>query len=247
MFRRSSVARSTRLLQRLGVLCVLLGLSTTALGARCVEHSVVRTDEAGNTYLLGEIFNDTDVQGSEMTFRATLFDAQHAVMAWKDIQIQCPGDLAAHSQIAYGVKFDEPNLPAPASFEVKPIAGKALAEPPPAPGLSVAGASANWESGSREKVFVKLAVRNDGDSTLTPQMCAVAYDAAGTVRSISPFDPKTRHENTTLHPGDTLAYDFELVGQQGAATVRAWLWFPGSAPGTSSYQPLMTEALGIAY
>jgi hypothetical protein len=230
--------------RRIAFAIVLASMAVVAMGARCVENSIVRTDGQGYTYLLGEIYNDTDVHGSEMTFRATLFDGAGGLMAAKDVML-CPGDLAPQSHVAYAVRFDEPHLPSPARFEVRPVAGRALERPAPASGIRVASAGAVWRPGSRERLTVHVALRNDGSQSVVPAMCGVTYDLDGKVRSMSPVDPAQFHADVRLDPGETQAFDFSLVGQQGAETVRAWFWFPGDAPTTSVFQPAMTEQLII--
>jgi hypothetical protein len=80
--------------------------------------------------------------------------------------------------------------------------------------------------------------------TITPKMCGVTYDATGKVRSVTPIDPAAFHANPALTPGQQTVLDFSLVGQAGATSARAWLWFPDGS-GVSRYLPLMTEAIPV--
>ena len=45
------------------------------VAARCVENTSLYRDGSGNWVLVGEMYNDTKVQGTEMVLGATLFDA----------------------------------------------------------------------------------------------------------------------------------------------------------------------------
>ena len=224
----------------------MLGFALTAMGARCIENVAVRKDDAGNTYLLGEIYNDTDVQGVGLTLRATLYDDAHNVIASKDT-LMCPANLQPHGITGYAVKFDEQNLNY-SSFDVRPTAGKTLDQPLPVPQLQVEKVAAEFVTSGTDQhgVNVTLLVRNTGASAYaSPQLCLVAYDTSGKVRSFSPIDPKLFHADTALSPGKTTDLSVSLRGQVDAVRLRVWVWFPDS-PTASLYQPLMTDALPIA-
>jgi hypothetical protein len=229
-------------MRRAAAAIVVAALGIAGVGARCIENVTVRIDGDGYTYLLGEIYNDTEIQGSEMVLQATLFDGGHNVIATKAVDVMCPGDLAPHSHSAYAVRFDQPGLPPYASYEVRPVAGRALAEPASASGVEILSASAHWTPRTaRENVAISVSARNGGAHAVTGvALCGVTYDGEGRVRSVT-----SQQRAVTIAAGDTKRFDFTLRGQGGAATARAWLWFPGPTPGTSRYLPLITDPLPI--
>lgn len=224
----------------------LLILSVTALAgisARCIENVAIYKT-GSDTILLGEIFNDTDVHGTNVVLQATLYDGERNVIAAQNMTVMCPGDLAPHSQSAYAFLFAAKNLPAHASYDVRPISGRALETPPPALDVDVVSATAGFKGGSDGDLTMRLTVRNNSDVTITPEMCGVTYDGSGKVRSVTPFNPSQFQGDPALRPGQDTVLDFALTGQNGAATVRAWLWFPGPG-GVSRYLPVMTAAVPI--
>lgn len=221
---------------------VLLLIAVAAIGARCIENVAILTDDAGHTVMLGEIYNDTDVQGTRMTVRLTLLDANGNAMASKDTRT-CPPDLQPHGLSSYAVQFDELNLPPAASWDVRPVSAVTLESPLPESGVVVASADASW---SGETVNVKFSVENNSDETYERvQLCAVTYDAENKVRSWNPFDPTGSGKSGTLTAQTRSDLSFTLRGQAGAVSARVWLWIPGSTTDTSPYQPVMTAPLVI--
>jgi hypothetical protein len=223
---------------------VLISTSLIAMGARCIENVAVRSDDQGNTYLLGEIYNDTDVQGTQIVVRAMLKDLNGAVVATKDTTT-CPPDLQPGGLSSYGVQFDEKNLPAGLTWEVRPIAGVTLPKHNPDSGVVVTSKRVVRRGTGLDVTFK---VRNQSNLTHErPQLCAVMYDGSGKVGSWSPFDPAYMGIDTTLRPDETVDLSFNLRDQSpDAASVRVWLWIPGPDPGTSRLQPVMTDPIQIS-
>jgi hypothetical protein len=230
--------------QRAVGLAAIIVLAVVATGARCIENVAVRTDGQGGTYLLGEIYNDTDVQGTRIVVRTMLKDASGNILASKDTAT-CPPDLQPGGLSSYGVKFDEQDLPPGLAWEVRPIAGVTLPQHLPDPGIVVT------ESGVRRVgsgLAIAFKVRNDSSTSYqNPQLCAVMYDGAGKVGSWSPMDAESVIGVNTIGSARTTDLSFSLRDQApDAARVRVWLWIPGPDSGTSPYQPVMTEALLIS-
>jgi hypothetical protein len=213
------------------------------MGARCVENAVVRTDSDGYTYILGEMYNDTDVYGTDIVLRATLYDAAGGVIAAQNVSYTCPGDLSPQSHLGFGVRFDQPHLPPHASFDVRPISGTASAQPPPPLNLEIVSYSAEFAA-EAGKVSVSLTVRNNSSHTVVPAICAGMYDDTGKVRSISTVDLLTKYPDLTLAPGARTTIDYTLWGQDGATQARSWIWYP-DASGKSLFQPTLTRIVPI--
>src|SRR6185295_19190946 len=104
ILRRPSVAKKAALLS---VLCLLGAL---ALGARCIERTSIHVDADGYTHITGEMLNETDIQGTQIMLRGTLYDDQNNVVAQKDSPT-CPPDSQPNSQIIFDIRFDNPNVP----------------------------------------------------------------------------------------------------------------------------------------
>ncbi len=235
LLQRRAIERAVRFI-------VLFAIAVAAIGARCIENVAIRTDDSGHTFLLGEIYNDTDVQGTRLTVRLRLLDANGAVLASKDSPT-CPPDLQPHGLSSYGVQFDELNLPPAASWDVRPISAVTLDAPLPESGVVVASADATW---SGETANVAFRVTNNSNTTYDDaQLCAVTYDVENKVRSWTPFEPTTVGKSGTLAARTTSDLSFPLRGQAGAVAVRVWLWIPGGSTGTSPYQPVMTSPLVV--
>ena len=82
---------------RIGVLAVLVAGAVLAAGARCIENVRVYVDDDGYTHIAGEMYNETDIQGTSIMLRGTLLDAAGNVIAQKDSPI-CPPDSQPGAQ-----------------------------------------------------------------------------------------------------------------------------------------------------
>jgi hypothetical protein len=231
------------------LLAGLLALAVSATAARCVENTAVRTDSNGYTHVYGEMFNDTDVQGVDITVNARLLDAQGNVIGEKSGPI-CPPDLAPHGQSMFDIRLDNPNIPAPASFDVRPISGTTLAKPLPdskVPTLKTYARRLGADVG------VAFSLRNQ---SATPYQnvfgCAAFYDQKGKVISateslVFEVDDKGNIVGlAVLHPDhpELVAFVAEKVPAE-VVLARAWLWIAGPDFAGPHYQPIMTTPITI--
>lgn len=253
----SSVAIGSR---RLACVTAAAVLAVLSLGARCIENTSVSVDENGQTHIYGEMYNDTEVQGSAILLNGVLLDANGGVIAEKSAPL-CPPDSQPGKQSVFDIEFDQPNLPPHASYKVTAIGGKALNAPLPDPQVIVLQTDAIQLIGVPEfpgfpfengDVFFRFGLRNRSRTVYTGlQGCAAAYNNAGQVISTSAdtfggFDEE----------GDFVAGQLRFEAREDflmfmgdvpstAAYVRGWLWFGEEGAATSAYQFIMTGPITL--
>jgi hypothetical protein len=240
---------------------LLLGaVAVLAVGARCIENTSERVDRDGYTHILGEFFNETDVQATRVMVRGTLFDAAGNVVATKEAPI-CPPDSQPHSQSVFDIRFDNPNVPPHVRYEVRPASGVTLDAPLPNPNVLVLDTDAiGFEDFpfipgfpiTPEDVFFRFGARNRSQTVYTGlQACAAAYDNQGRVVAAAAdelleFDLDGNLVTATL-PFDQRVDMFLFIDEvpPEAVYVRGWIWFGDPAVGTSAYQSIMTQPITI--
>ncbi len=245
---------------RLIAVPLLLIAAVASIGARCIERTSVRVDKDGYTHITGEMVNDTDVQGTQIMLRGTLYDAADNVIATKDSPT-CPPDTQAHQQTAFDIRFDNPNVPPHARYEVRPISGVTLPSALPSPDVVLFSASAARLTGipdlpgldiSEDDVFFQFRGRNRSGVTYEGvQGCSAVYDQAGNVIHVESTEliqvdafgnpsPATMDSNQPYN-----AFMIAEDVPKGPVQVRVWLWFgPKDAP-TSQYQFVATSMITI--
>ncbi len=226
----------------------LAGFAALAVGARCIENVSLQTDSEGYRHLVGEMYNDTEVQGTGIVVKGTLLDAAGNVIAEKQAPL-CPPVSHPHSQGVFDIKFDQLGLPQPASWSVRVVDGRTQASPLPDPNVLVLKTIAAWWG---EDVIFAWQLRNRSQTPYTGlQGCAAVYNNAGQVvdADVGPFGTLT--EDGEWIPGGVLVTTTSMVFywlmedvSPDAALVRGWLWFEGPA-GTSGYQFSMTPKITI--
>ena len=239
----------------------LLALTAVfGLGARCIESTSVHVDKDGYTHVTGEMFNDTSIQGTHVMLRASLYDDQDNVVATKDA-LTCPPDTQAHDQSMFDIRFDNPNVPPFARYDVRPISGITLPAPLPDPDVVVLKTDAIRFTGipdipgipiTDKDVLLEFGVRNRSGVTIVGvQGCAAVYDQHGNV--VAAFTG----EVTELGPGG-IPQPAEF-GSAAPATafliirdvpttptqVRAWLWFGDKGAPTSPWKFFSTPLITI--
>jgi hypothetical protein len=240
----------------LSVLCLLGAL---ALGTRCIERTSIHVDADGYTHITGEMVNETDIQGTQIMLRGTLYDDQNNVVAQKDSPT-CPPDSQPNSQIIFDIRFDNPNVPPYARFDVRPISAitlpSKLADPdvvvlntdaarfqglPPIPGLGI----------TDNDVLFEFDARNRSTNVYTVQACAAVYDNQGAVIKVKEgevvsIDAEGHVGSAQL--GSTRPATFIFIAKdvpKGPVQVRSWLWFGQKGATTSSYQFVETPFITI--
>jgi hypothetical protein len=230
---------------RAATLMVIAGVALTALGARCIERTYVYVDDEGYTHITGEMVNDTNIQGSSILLQGTLYDGNNNVIATKTAPT-CPPTLDPQTQVVFDIRFDNPNVPPHARYEVRPISGQALEVANPDPDVVLFFADAFRFEGvppipgipfDDRSVFFFFNARNRSQQTYLVQGCAAVYDQQGrvvkvestelieeTATGIAPasMEPSTQPGTVFLVANDVPA---------GPVQARAWLWFgPKGAP-----------------
>jgi hypothetical protein len=239
---------------------LIVGVAFLTLGARCIENTHVYVDKEGYTHLTGEMYNDTNIQGAGLILRGTLYDAAGTVLAEKDAPT-CPPDLQPNSQVTFDIRFDNPGIPAHASYAVRAIGGRALPEALPKPDVVVLRTDAIRFIGfpeipgfpvSDSDVFFFFGVRNRSPQAFTGlQGCAAVYNNRGEIIASNAPELLQFDENGIPEPAvmdnqapGTVFMHVENVPQD-AAYVRGWLWFGEADAGTSAYQYIMTPIITI--
>jgi hypothetical protein len=238
--------RSFRRFAGIGSLAVVLSLAS---GAKCIERTSVYVDKDGYTHIVGEMVNETQVQGTGMMLMGTLYDANGGVIAQKIVPT-CPPDTQANSQIVFDVRFDNPSVPPHAGYDVRPVSGIALGQPLPNPDTLVLRTYAarykdlppfpGFED-FEDDVFIFFEVRNRSGQTLGHiQGCSAVYDQQGNVIHVFSGELIMLDENDSIVPALMEASDtpgvVTLVAENvptGPVQVKTWLWFgEKDAPGS---------------
>ncbi len=235
-------------------------VAALALGARCIDRTNVYVDKDGYTHITGELVNDTDIQGVQIMLRGTLFDAQGNVIAQKDAPT-CPPDTQPHQQIIFDIRFDNPNVPPYARYDVHVVSGRALSAPLPDPDVVVLGTDAARFEGlppipglgiTSQDVLFAFDVRNRSGHPYTGvQGCAAVYDNTGKV--IAAKSSELIQQDATGHIqtatlGFTAPETVFMIARdvpRGPVQVRAWLWFGDKGAPTSQYQFVPTPFITI--
>lgn len=239
---------------------LLLGAAALVLGARCIDRTSTYVDADGYTHITGEMVNDTDIQGTQIMLRGTLYDAAGNVVATKDAPT-CPPDTQPRQQTVFDIRFDNPNVPPWTKFDVRPISGKTLTSPLPGPGVVVLLPEAFRFTSpyvtpgltiSTKDVYFRFRVRNQTNSTISGvQGCAAVYDQAGNVVFVDSTEIIEQNVDGSISPATLdaqwLGYVYMVAKDvpAGPVQVRAWLWFgPKGAP-TSPVQFVSTSLITI--
>lgn len=208
------------------------------VGARCVDHQTLYRDDRGNLHVVGEIYNDTDVQGVDIVVGGTLYDAAGNVLA-SDQALICPNELSPHTRSTFDVEFhNSSGVPMPARYDVRPISGKTLATSLPALKTTLSSVTARRSGGSVE---VKVSIRATQGYEGFYYGCLAFYNAASDVV----------RQDTIIGFGDLPAgvpQSIDMIEPQiptEARNVRLWIVGPGASVIQSDYMAFMTDSIPI--
>ena len=246
--------------RRAGILGLLIAGAVMALGARCIERTTVYVDKDGYTHIVGEMVNETAVQGTAMMLQGTLYDSQDNIIAQKIVPT-CPPDTQPNSQVVFDVRFDNPSVPPHARYDVRAVGGKALPNLLPSPDVVILRTDAIRFEGfppipelgiSDSDVLFQFGARNRSGVPLAGiQGCAAVYNSAGDVTRVVIEELIQLDDNGNPVPavmGSEAPGQVFMVANDvppGALQVRAWLWFgPKGAP-TSQWQFVQTPFITI--
>ena len=236
--------------RRLLFVAALGAILPLAMSARCIERTSVYVDKEGYTHIVGEMVNDTQVNGQSIMLVGTLYDANNGVIAQKVVPT-CPPDTQPNSQIVFDVRFDNPNVPPHARYDVRPISGTALPGPKANPDVLVLRTAAIRFDGippipelgiSDDDVLFAFEVRNRSGLPLAVQGCAAVYNQQGNVISVVQTELVQIDEDGNVSPA-ILPHEFPVVVYMTAedvgttpTQVRTWLWFGNKGDATSQWQ-----------
>lgn len=246
--------------QRRAAIALLALTAVFGLGAKCIQGTSVHVDNDGYTHITGEMVNETDIQGTQIMLRGTLYDDADNVVATKDSPT-CPPDTQPHSLIMFDIRFDNPNVPPWARYDVRPISGKTLTQPLPDPDVVVLQTDAIRFEGipnlpglpiGDQDVLLRFGVRNRSGQTIEGvQGCAAVYDNRGAVVAAFTGELTSVDENGVPHPaifgseGPAVAYLIVKDVPTQPTQIRAWLWFGPKGSPTSAWQFFSTPLITI--
>jgi hypothetical protein len=246
--------------RRNAVVAALALSAALGLGAKCIQGTSVHVDKDGYTHVTGEMANETDIQGTQIMLRASLYDDAGNVVATKDSPT-CPPDTQPHSLVMFDIRFDNPNVPAFSRYDVRPISGKTLTAPLPDPNVAVLQTDAIRFQGvpnlpglqiTDKDVLLQFGVRNRSGQTITGvQGCAAVYDQHGNVVAAFTGELTSVDANGTPSPAvfgtDEPATAYMIVKDVPTepTQIRAWLWFGDKGAPTSPWQFFSTPLITI--
>lgn len=249
-----------RVLTRVAAFSAIVVMAVAGLGARCLENMHVFVDSEGYTHITGRMVNDTDIQGTNLVLRGTLYDGAGNVLATKD-QAPCPPDLKPYSEIIFDIRFDNPNIPPHARFSVNLVSGKALPAPLPDPKVVLFGSQAIRFTGipfapgvlpfDESDVLFGFDVRNQTNNTYPVQACAAVYDQQGRIIYTSNGEVVQFDENFNISPAQLLPQERTFITfiaddvPVGPVQVRAWIWFATKDAPTSQWNWVDTGKITI--
>jgi hypothetical protein len=225
------------------LVATLLLVATLGLGARCVENTSIRVDAQGYTHIYGEIYNDTDIQGHQMLIHGRLLRPDGSVIAEQSAPL-CPPDLPPHGQTQFDIRFDQPNLPAAASFDVRMAAGAASDAALPDPRIQLLSSGARLE---QAQAVLRMDIKNNsGVEYFNLNACVAGYDAAGRVVAANGTTLQNYNEQgTPIAGGLGPAPDYALLRLHDVPaevrSMRGWLWIAQDSTNVrGAYRPVMT-------
>lgn len=213
-----------------------------AVGARCVENTSVRVDSTGRTHIYGDIFNDTNIQGSQLLLHGRLLNADGSIIAEQDSFI-CPPNLAPHGQSMFDIQFNQPNLPLASSYDVHATGGTASDTPLPDARIAITSTRAYVDAGTP---LLRIDVQNNsGKEYFNLNGCVAGYDASGVVRSARSVRLHNQTESGTPTPGQGLGAKPDYIvlhlpdAPANVTSLRGWFWIDDGT-GKQIYQPVVT-------
>jgi hypothetical protein len=245
---------------RLGLIGLLAAVAMLATAARCIENVRVYVDADGYTHIVGEMYNETEIQGSAIMLRGTLYDGAGNVIASKDSPI-CPPDSQPGAQSMFDIRFDNPNLPPHTRYSVNAVGGTVLNQRLPDPNVLVLQTDAfrlinvppipffPWQDGD---ILFQFGIRNRSATVYTgAQGCSAAYNNQGQIvaTDAGPFfsiGPNGEIGDAILGNANRVDVFMEILNVPlDAAYVRAWIWLGQEGDPTSQYQFIMTPPITI--
>jgi hypothetical protein len=217
---------------------LLILAAFAAIGAKCIENETLYRGDDGDWHIVGEIHNETQVQGAGMVVGATLFDSGGNVLATAQSPA-CPYELSPGTFSVFDVRFHNSSaVPQPASYKINVVAGKALPGP-----LPVLEATVNNLSATRsgETVTIEGTIRLLRPYSGDFSGCAAFYDAGGNMLREWTIFGFGEINGTGPQP---LELPLPFVPDE-ATEVRFWLVGPGSEPLASDYATTPSELIDI--
>jgi hypothetical protein len=220
----------------------LLLVPLLLIAAKCVQRDTLYQDKQGDWIVVGELRNDTDLDGAAIDVGARLLDAEGNVIATGE-SFSCPTEFPAHSTISFGVKFVNSADRQPASYDVRVIGGHALDAPLADSGLSLSRFVAEKMTGGI--VVVGYVAASAGHTYTQPlEGCAVLYGADG--NALTQLTLENFGLTLPLTGGTSQRINVALpneVFSPAAKSIR--LWLSSDTDPTTSASIAMTDALPL--
>jgi hypothetical protein len=200
----------------------LLVFALSAISAKCLENGGLHFDREGKPHLIGEIHNETDVQGLDIELTGVVYDVDNNELA-SNTAIMCPNSLSPGTFAVYDILVDTPG--AIASDTVNVSSGRASPDRLPV----LAGAFAPTNTSARYDATAQVhklsfAGRFDlaepAPTALSFTYCIALYNSAGRVIALYPH--LQLYATTQLHFKATDSDPIAIPGD--ASTLRFIVW-----------------------
>ncbi|MBI5289866.1 MAG: hypothetical protein HY873_12915 [Chloroflexi bacterium] len=211
------------------------------IAARCIDNETLYQDASGDWHIVGEMHNETDIQGAGMVLGGTLFDAEGNVLDTTQVAA-CPMELSPHSFIGFDLHFQYAGS-RPARYEVRAVNGRALEQALPDSGLGLQDFEA---ASASDGLRIGGTVTSTRTYTGILTGCVAVYDSAG--RVITHFTLINFGLNSPLTAGEPQPVMFTLptsMVEPGGTAVRLWLAGDSATPLESDYAFVMTDSIPI--
>lgn len=230
--------------RRAGIVGSLAVIALLLMGARCIDNETLYRDGSGSWHVVGEVHNETDVQGTGIIVGGTLFDAADNVIGTARTAA-CPLELSPQSFTAFDLQFDYDGDTRPARYDVRLVDGKAIEGVLPDSGLNLAGFTAKTTA---DGLLITGDVENDGPRTYRNILtgCVAIYNAEG--RVITHVTLVNFGLTLPLRADSSQPVGFELPAafvEAGAHHVKLWLAGDAAKPFASDYAYTMTGDIPV--
>ena len=225
---------------RLLALVTLVVLPLLLMAGKCVDNETLYQDTGGDWHVVGEIHNDTDIWGADMTVGGDLLDADGNVIATTHAPL-CPLELKAHSFDGFDLHFPSSSGLHPASYAIHMTGGHTVDQALPDSGLSLDGFTATRQAGA---VHISGTVATTHTYSRILTGCIAFYNSTGKV--VMHITAINFGLTLPLVAGTPQPVSFPIPGVPSNATsIKLWLAGDSATPLASDYAAVMTDGIAI--